>query len=74
MHAGVYPHQQDTGGFFITVLEKTSLKPSAKPEQNNNAIPKASSQPHAELDAKKNERLTESLWRGLRHWMNLLDS
>ena len=50
----VYPHQQDTGGFFITVLEKTS-EIRAKPE-NSNVIPKASvAALAAELDAKKNE-------------------
>ncbi|KAJ5332837.1 hypothetical protein MYU51_008977 [Penicillium brevicompactum] len=50
----VYPHQQDTGGFFITVLEKTS-EIRAKPESSN-VIPKASvAALAAELDAKKNE-------------------
>ncbi|KAJ5294927.1 hypothetical protein N7508_009748 [Penicillium antarcticum] len=47
----VYPHQQDTGGFFITVLEKTS-EIRAKPE-NTNSIPKASvAALAAELDKK----------------------
>jgi multisite-specific tRNA:(cytosine-C5)-methyltransferase len=37
----VYPHHQDTGGFFITVLEKkTEIK--AKPENVDKVIPKAS--------------------------------
>ncbi|XHG07185.1 hypothetical protein AWENTII_010344 [Aspergillus wentii] len=37
----IYPHQQDTGGFFITVLEKlTEIR--AKPEDNTKVIPKAS--------------------------------
>ncbi|KAG0158615.1 hypothetical protein PDIDSM_6130 [Penicillium digitatum] len=50
----VYPHQQDTGGFFITVLEKTS-EIKAKPESSN-VIPKASvAALAAELDSKKNE-------------------
>ncbi|CAG8923966.1 unnamed protein product [Penicillium salamii] len=50
----VYPHQQDTGGFFITVLEKTS-EIRAKPESSN-VIPKASvAALAAELDSKKNE-------------------
>ncbi|KAJ5774794.1 Methyltransferase (Ncl1) [Penicillium paradoxum] len=50
----VYPHQQDTGGFFITVLEKTS-EIKAKPE-NTNVIPKASvAALAAELDSKKEE-------------------
>lgn len=37
----VYPHLQDTGGFFITVLEKkTEIK--AKPEDVSKVIPRAS--------------------------------
>ncbi|RAO67835.1 uncharacterized protein BHQ10_003847 [Talaromyces amestolkiae] len=37
----VYPHLQDTGGFFITVLEKkTEIR--AKPEDSTKVIPKAS--------------------------------
>lgn len=35
----VYPHQQDTGGFFITVLEKKSeikAKPESQAKQTNN--------------------------------------
>jgi multisite-specific tRNA:(cytosine-C5)-methyltransferase len=56
----VYPHQQDTGGFFITVLEKTS-EIRAKPE-NSNVIPKASvAALAAELDAKKTETNGEPL-------------
>lgn len=35
----VYPHLQDTGGFFITVLEKTS-EIKAKPEDHTRSIPK----------------------------------
>ncbi|KAF7717147.1 Uncharacterized protein PECH_003995 [Penicillium ucsense] len=34
----IYPHLQDTGGFFITVLEKTS-EIKAKPETSENVIP-----------------------------------
>lgn len=50
----VYPHQQDTGGFFITVLEKTS-EIKAKPE-NTNVIPKGTVAALAEeLDSKKDE-------------------
>ncbi|PYH97919.1 S-adenosyl-L-methionine-dependent methyltransferase [Aspergillus ellipticus CBS 707.79] len=37
----VYPHMQDTGGFFITVLEKLS-EIRAKPEDSSKVIPKAS--------------------------------
>lgn len=35
----IYPHQQDTGGFFITVLEKLS-EIKAKPEDSSKVIPK----------------------------------
>ncbi|KAE8151997.1 S-adenosyl-L-methionine-dependent methyltransferase [Aspergillus avenaceus] len=35
----IYPHLQDTGGFFITVLEKTS-EIRAKPEDSSKVIPK----------------------------------
>ncbi|EAU39263.1 hypothetical protein ATEG_00617 [Aspergillus terreus NIH2624] len=35
----VYPHMQDTGGFFITVLEKLS-EIRAKPEDSSKVIPK----------------------------------
>lgn len=36
----VYPHQQNTGGFFITVLEKmTEIK--TRPEESKKAAPKA---------------------------------
>ncbi|KAJ5624854.1 Methyltransferase (Ncl1) [Penicillium lagena] len=49
----IYPHMQDTGGFFITVLEKTS-EIKAKSE-NSNVIPKASvAALAAELDKNKN--------------------
>jgi multisite-specific tRNA:(cytosine-C5)-methyltransferase len=37
----VYPHLQDTGGFFIAVLEKKS-EIRAKPEDSSKVIPKAS--------------------------------
>ncbi|RDH33246.1 S-adenosyl-L-methionine-dependent methyltransferase [Aspergillus welwitschiae] len=37
----IYPHMQDTGGFFITVLEKVS-EIRAKPEDSSKVIPKAS--------------------------------
>ncbi|OOF95366.1 hypothetical protein ASPCADRAFT_207840 [Aspergillus carbonarius ITEM 5010] len=37
----IYPHMQDTGGFFITVLEKLS-EIRAKPEDSSKVIPKAS--------------------------------
>lgn len=50
----IYPHLQDTGGFFITVLEKTS-EIRAKPENTINVIPKASvAALSAELDFKQN--------------------
>ncbi|KAJ5676877.1 Methyltransferase (Ncl1) [Penicillium maclennaniae] len=50
----VYPHMQDTGGFFITVIEKTS-EIRAKPEDTTNTVPKASVAALAsELDARKN--------------------
>ncbi|KAJ5091419.1 Methyltransferase (Ncl1) [Penicillium alfredii] len=49
----VYSHLQDTGGFFITVLEKTS-EIRAKSEDTSNVIPKASvAALAAELDSKK---------------------
>lgn len=51
----VYPHHQDTGGFFITVLEKTQ-EIRAKPENTANVIPKASVAALAdELDSRKKE-------------------
>lgn len=55
----VYPHLQDTGGFFITVLEKTS-EIKAKPEDHSKMIPKvAPATPvaavTAELDARNAE-------------------
>ncbi|BDD57184.1 hypothetical protein MPDQ_002952 [Monascus purpureus] len=37
----IYPHMQDTGGFFITVIEKTS-EIRAKPEDSSKVIPKSS--------------------------------
>lgn len=37
----IYPHLQDTGGFFIAVLEKKS-EIQAKPEDSSKVIPKAS--------------------------------
>lgn len=37
----IYPHFQDTGGFFITVLEKLS-EIRAKPEDSSKVIPKGS--------------------------------
>lgn len=50
----VYPHLQDTGGFFITVIEKTS-EIRAKPENVSNVVPKASVAALAsELDSRKN--------------------
>ncbi|KAJ5217781.1 uncharacterized protein N7469_011406 [Penicillium citrinum] len=49
----VYPHHQDTGGFFITVLEKTQ-EIRAKPENVSDVIPKASVAALAdELDSRK---------------------
>ncbi|OJJ50043.1 hypothetical protein ASPZODRAFT_157038 [Penicilliopsis zonata CBS 506.65] len=49
----VYPHMQDTGGFFITVLEKLS-EIRAKPEDSSKVIPKASVAALAEeLDFRK---------------------
>ncbi|KAJ5578416.1 uncharacterized protein N7459_007380 [Penicillium hispanicum] len=50
----VYPHHQDTGGFFITVLEKTT-EIRAKPENHATVIPKAPvAALAAELDSRKN--------------------
>ena len=37
----IYPHMQDTGAFFITVLEKTS-EIRTKPEDSSKVIPKGS--------------------------------
>lgn len=49
----IYPHLQDTGGFFITVLEKTA-EIKAKPEDSTKVIPKASvAAVVEELDAKR---------------------
>ncbi|KAJ5167176.1 Multisite-specific tRNA:(cytosine-C(5))-methyltransferase [Penicillium canariense] len=54
----VYPHLQDTGGFFITVLEKTS-EIKAKPENSANVIPLlprgSVAALAAELDSRNNE-------------------
>ncbi|KAJ5901799.1 Methyltransferase (Ncl1) [Penicillium taxi] len=57
----VYPHHQDTGGFFITVLEKTA-EIRAKPE-NTNVIPKSTfAALSAELDTRKdNDAKLETL-------------
>lgn len=50
----VYPHLQDTGGFFITVLEKVS-EIRAKSEDPSKTVPKASVAALSnELDSKKN--------------------
>ncbi|KAJ5613995.1 Multisite-specific tRNA:(cytosine-C(5))-methyltransferase [Penicillium herquei] len=53
----VYPHLQDTGGFFITVLEKAA-EIKAKPEDHTNVIAKMPKTPVAslvtELDSRKN--------------------
>ena len=51
----VYPHLQDTGGFFIVALEKLSeIRP--KQEQPSKVVPKASvAAVSDELDSKKNE-------------------
>lgn len=49
----IYPHLQDTGGFFITVIEKTS-EIRAKPENVSDVVPKASVAALAtELDSRK---------------------
>lgn len=49
----VYPHLQDTGGFFITALEKLS-EIRAKPEDASKVVPKASvAALSEELDSKK---------------------
>lgn len=50
----IYPHLQDTGGFFITVIEKTS-EIRAKPENVSDVVPKASVAALAtELDSRRN--------------------
>ncbi|KAL4970536.1 tRNA (cytosine-C5-)-methyltransferase [Aspergillus stella-maris] len=50
----IYPHMQDTGGFFITVLEKQS-EIRAKPEDSSKQIPKGTvAALTEELDNKKN--------------------
>lgn len=50
----IYPHLQDTGGFFITVLEKLS-EIKAKPEDSSKVIPKGTvAALSEELDHKKN--------------------
>ncbi|KAJ5161739.1 hypothetical protein N7492_007131 [Penicillium capsulatum] len=56
----VYPHLQDTGGFFITVLEKTS-EIKAKPEDHTNMIPKTSTAtPVAAIAAELDSRNAEN--------------
>ncbi|RAH68620.1 tRNA (cytosine-C5-)-methyltransferase [Aspergillus aculeatinus CBS 121060] len=51
----IYPHMQDTGGFFIVVLEKLS-EIRAKPEDSSKVIPKASVAALAEeLDFKQKQ-------------------
>ncbi|CEL09585.1 Putative tRNA cytosine-5-methylases and related enzymes of the NOL1/NOP2/sun superfamily [Aspergillus calidoustus] len=53
----VYPHMQDTGGFFITVLEKKS-EIRAKPEDSTKVIPKGTvAALSEELDKKNGEPL-----------------
>lgn len=57
----VYPHLQDTGGFFIAVLEKKS-EIRAKPEDTSKTIPKASVAAIAEeLDRKNRNGAAEPL-------------
>lgn len=57
----VYPHLQDTGGFFIAVLEKKS-EIRAKPEDTSKTIPKASVAAVAEeLDRKNRNGAAEPL-------------
>ncbi|KAL1961972.1 hypothetical protein VTN77DRAFT_707 [Rasamsonia byssochlamydoides] len=57
----IYPHLQDTGGFFITVLEKKS-EIRAKPEDSSKVIPKASVAAVAEeLDHKQHNGTGEPL-------------
>lgn len=57
----IFPHQQDTGGFFITVLEKQSeIRP--KQEKPSRAVPKSSvAALSEELDSKKKDGGGESL-------------
>ncbi|KAL4909663.1 hypothetical protein BDW74DRAFT_42299 [Aspergillus multicolor] len=57
----VYPHLQDTGGFFITVLEKQS-EIKAKPEDSSKVIPKGTVAALAEeLDSKQKNGSGEPL-------------
>lgn len=57
----IYPHLQDTGAFFITVLEKTS-EIRTKPEDSSKVIPKASVAAIAEeLDFKQKNGPTRPL-------------
>ncbi|KAL4977049.1 S-adenosyl-L-methionine-dependent methyltransferase, partial [Aspergillus desertorum] len=59
----IYPHMQDTGGFFITVLEKQS-EIRAKPENPSKAIPKGTVAALAEeLDSKRKHGTGEPLER-----------
>ncbi|KAL4778554.1 S-adenosyl-L-methionine-dependent methyltransferase [Aspergillus varians] len=57
----VYPHLQDTGGFFITVLEKqTEIR--AKPEDSSKVIPKGTvAALAAELNLKQKNEAGEPL-------------
>lgn len=58
----LYPHMQDTGSFFITVLEKTSEIRAKKTEDPSKVVPKASVAALAEeLDFKKNNGPTQPL-------------
>ncbi|KAL4895784.1 S-adenosyl-L-methionine-dependent methyltransferase [Aspergillus ambiguus] len=57
----VYPHLQDTGGFFITVLEKLS-EIRAKPEDSSKVIPKGTvAALTEELELKQKNGNTEPL-------------
>ncbi|PGH09914.1 hypothetical protein AJ80_07626 [Polytolypa hystricis UAMH7299] len=50
----VYPHQQDTGGFFIAVLEKKG-EIRAKPEGTRRDIPAAAVAPSSDINEQKKE-------------------
>ena len=57
----IYPHMQDTGGFFIAILQKTS-EIRAKPEDSSKVIPKGSVAALVEeLDFKQKHPSTEPL-------------
>ncbi|KAL2820608.1 S-adenosyl-L-methionine-dependent methyltransferase [Aspergillus granulosus] len=56
----VYPHMQDTGGFFITVLEKKS-EIRAKPEDSSKVIPKGTVAALSEELDKKNGKPLEKI-------------